>query len=77
MDDQALACCMARAGVPPQKVERIEVSTQEQVASIPPDQWRDRFHVRCKSNGNRLCEIRIMNCVHTAYRTAWPNLEVR
>lgn len=77
MDDQALASCMARAGVSPQNVERIEVSTQEQVALIPPSQWRNRFHVRCKSNCNRLCDIDIMKCVHTAYRTAWPDLDLR
>jgi hypothetical protein len=71
VDDLALARSMARAGVAPRPLPRIDVLSPDEVPLVPPDQWRTCFHVRCRSAGNRLQDIESMRRVHAAYLTAW------
>jgi hypothetical protein len=71
MDDLAMARSMARAGVPPRPLPRIDVMSPDQVPHVPADQWRTCFHVRCRSAGNRLQDIETMSRVHAAYLAAW------
>jgi len=70
MDDLAIARSMARAGVSPRPFTRIDVLCPEQVQLVPAGEWRTCFHVRCKSESDRLLDISTMNCVHNAYRAA-------
>jgi len=70
-DDEAIAHSLARAGVWPHAVPRILVTSTAAVQSVPPDQWRNRFHVRCKTEGNRYDDINTMKAVHAAYLKTW------
>jgi hypothetical protein len=67
VDDLALGRSMARAGVAPQALPRIDVSTPDQVSHVASALWRNCFHVRCKSVGDRLGDIETMQRVHAAY----------
>lgn len=67
VDDLALARSMARAGVAPRRLPRIDVPSPEQVPLVPAEQWKSCFHVRCRSVGNRLQDIDTMNRIHAAY----------
>ena len=71
MDDLAMARSMARAGVAPRPLPRIDVTSPDQVPLVPADQWKTCFHVRCKSAGDRLQDIETMKRVHAAYLAAW------
>ena len=71
IDDLALARSMARAGVAPRPLPRIDVVSPDQVPLVPADQWKSCFHARCLSLSNRLQDIETMRQVHAAYLAAW------
>lgn len=71
MDDLALARSMARAGIAPRPLPRIDVRSPDRVTSVPPAQWQTCFHVRCQSAGDRMRDIETMRRVHSAYTSAW------
>jgi len=70
MDDVALARCLERAGVLPRELSRIDVVSLQQVRDIHPERWRNCFHVRCRSAGDRSREVETMHLVHAGYLKA-------
>jgi len=71
MEDAAIAHSLARAGVRPQSLPRILLTSTVAVQSVLPDQWRNCFNVRCKTEGNRFDDINTMKAVHAAYLRTW------
>ncbi len=70
-DDDAIAHSLDRIGVHPHAIPRMLVTSTPAVQSVPPDRWRNCFHVRCKTEGNRYDDISTMKAVHAAYLKAW------
>ena len=71
MDDLALALSIARAGVDPRPLPRIDLRSPDRVTSVPTEQWLTCFHVRCQAAGDRMQDIETMRRVQAAYASAW------
>jgi len=67
IDDVAMGRSMARASVEVQPLERVDVLTSEDLASLTAETLSGAFVVRCKSNGGREHDIEAMRRVHHFY----------
>jgi hypothetical protein len=67
IDDVAIGQCMARAGVPVQPLERVNVTSLAELDALSAGDLRSAFVVRCKNPDAREHDVTAMHRVHELF----------